>query len=209
MGAGALRVVVNGSGRNNQIADRHRSLQKQSRRVALFGVPVALVGLTFQIISMVKDDNDSTWWIVLIVLLVAILMVLWLLRRQTLRAVRVPGRLWQSVGAVFVGPYDEGDLGLPGSAEFADRHTRRPLLAPVVRLVLTGSTFEIVPASGKNQPMSVPLESISEVAIARGQPKANGVTFTTRTGRVATFLMKPNEGLDAQLERLGATVSRV
>jgi uncharacterized membrane protein len=76
MAAGAIRVVVNGSGRNDQIADRRRSLQKQSRRVALFGVVVALVGLTFQIISIVKDDNDSTWWIVLIVLLVAIVAML-------------------------------------------------------------------------------------------------------------------------------------
>jgi hypothetical protein len=79
-------------------------------------------------------------------------------------------------------------------------------MVPVVRLVLTGTQFLIVPTQGDDPPLSLTLSNVDTVAIVSAGRRENGVTITRRDGRSAAFVFKADDKLVRQLEQLGATV---
>jgi len=119
----------------------------------------------------------------------------------------VPGRMWCSRPALYLGPYDEdGRPGLAGSGDFARRHMAEGN-ALIVRLVLTGPAILIVPTKGRNEPLPVPLPDVATIAVTYAGRMDSGVTITRRDGRVATFIVEPDDQLIGALQALGATVS--
>jgi hypothetical protein len=133
----------------------------------------------------------------------------WLFRRQARRALTVPGRVWSSRPALYLGPFDDdGDAGLAGSADFARHHTGEGN-ALIVRLVLTSTDMLIVPTEGRNQPFPTSLADIATIAVTRAARFDSGVTFTCRDGRAASFIAQTDDRLVVAMQALGATVTEI
>lgn len=208
MGASGIRVLVL-SGADTLIGEQRRDLRRRGR-VAVWAMAPALgVIVIAQIVRLTRSTSEGLPLVVIVVLSLAILgaitaSFLWIQKR---RSSKYPGSLWYSRLGFYPGPYDDqgGGSGLQGSAAFAERH-KGDGVAPVVRLVLTVDAVAIVPSRGPNQPMLVPLAQLSCVTLVHGDRKTRGIRLTTSEGRLATFLVKPDNALANCLQRLGAIV---
>lgn len=208
MAASPIRVVVR-SGADALIGEQRRDLRRRGRVAVWAMAPVLGVVVIAQILRLTRSKNDGQPVVLILLLSLAILgtITAWFLWQQKRRSSTYPGSLWYSRLGFYPGPYDDqrGPSGLQGSAAFAERH-KGDGVAPVVRLVLTGEAIAIVPSRGPNQPMLVPLSQIDCLTLVHGDRRSRGISFTTSDGRVATFLVKPDNAFAGCLQRLGAVV---
>jgi hypothetical protein len=119
----------------------------------------------------------------------------------------VPGRLWFSGPALYLGPYDDVGVGLPGSTEFARRHTGEGN-ALIVRLVLTSVALLIVPTRGSIEPISTPCD-IATIAGHPRRPYGKRPHHHPPGRQAASFIVQTDDRLVAVLQALGAIVAEV
>ena len=196
-------------GFDQALDERQRVNRERARRFLLVSGPFLLLALALSLLRLVRDaEGDAVLVGGAALFTVALIagLTIWLLRRQQRRGATVDGRLWQSRFASFLGPYDDDERGLTGSAEFARRH-RANAANPIVLLVLTSTAIAVVPTRGRNEPLTIPLSDIATVRISHGKASERGLSITTRDGPEAAFLVRPDDQLVVELRHLGATVS--
>jgi hypothetical protein len=193
------------------LAVERAAMRRRSRRLMPVVLPllvVTIIGTVAALIRESKGDGVETVVVTIGTLVLIAVLSGWLFRRQTRRALDVPGRLWSSRPALYLGPYDDDGAGLAGSANFARRHTGEGN-ALIARLVLTPTALLIVPNRGGDQPLPTPLADIATIAVTRAGRTDSGLTVTRRDGRAASFIVQPGDRLVPALQALGATVTEI
>ncbi len=210
-GTAHFRVEVRTSAASDvTLSTQRAAMYARTRRRALLVVPFVALVLVVTIAGLIRDaeGNEVETAIITIGTLVAIVLISgWIFRRQRRRALNVPGRLWLSRPGLYPGPYDDdGGMGPSGSAAFARRHTG-DAAAPIVRLVLTSTALVVVPNEGPDETLHCPLSEIAGMVVTRAGWTDSGITITGRDGRTASFIVRPDDQLLHELQRLGATIS--
>ena len=97
-------------------------------------------------------------------------------------------------------------MGFEGSAEFARSHVKKAIV-PIVRLVLTPSSLEIVPLQGDNQALVCNLSDVETIGVTCASRRVSGVTIARKDGRTARLLLRPDKKFVNELRQLGATIT--
>jgi hypothetical protein len=204
-----VRVVVRRDGGADSSLGRDRAVDRGRRlRMLWWLIPAEalILGATAaRLAGDLRDHPGST--IVALALMAALIPVCawWVMRRHRRVATGVPGRLWHSGDAAYLGPFDDLE-GLPGSSEFAARHRVMKMVG--VRLVVTADGLVAVPIMPGHEwdHLRVPFAELGQVEVNFGAGKERAVGITRHDDRRASFKVKPDEELVRTLERLGATV---
>jgi hypothetical protein len=176
--------------------------------LALIIIPIGAVVVLGGLFQLAQDaGKDPASFVVGIVaafILIAGPSWFWL-RRQRARSTRYPGRIWSSAAAFYEGPFDD-EQGLVGSKRFAVRHSANTL-RPVVRLIVTETSVEVMPSRGRRETLSCPYSTIDTVEVST-EKEAHGVNLLLRNTRRGSFLFRPDAALVDALQDLGATVEK-
>lgn len=187
-------------------------MRRQILKPLLFSTPFLVLAFVIRgrdLINSFGDRSAQTAWVALVACVFVGVLTALEMRRQRNRAAELPGCLWHSKPAFFAGPYDDADdAALPGSARFAKKHqANAPVL--IVRLALTESSLHIVSTRGRNEAMKLPLQSLQEIELVRGDRANRGIRVHLAVGRSGTFLVAPDDALADRLQALGAHVDRL
>ncbi len=183
-------------------------MRSQGRKLVVVVVPIATLSVLGGLYRLAQDaTNDPTSFVAGIVgafFLIAGPSWFWL-RRQRERSTRYPGRIWSSAAAFYDGPFDD-EHGLVGSKLFAVRH-KANTLRPIVRLILTDASVEVMPSRGRRETLSCPYSDIDTIEVST-EKGGHGVNLVLRNKRRGSFLFRPDIALIDTLLGLGANVEK-
>lgn len=204
--AAGVRVVLDDH--SEALVQSRASVRSQGRKILVFYIPAAAVVVFVGLYGLAQSAKTDPASFVVGILAAAVIIGgpswFWL-RRQKARSTKYPGRIWSSAAAFYEGPFDD-EHGFVGSKRFSRRH-RANTLRPVVRLILTERSIEVMPSRGRRETLSCSYSDIDTVEVST-ERKAHGVNLLLRNKRRASFLFRPDAGLVEALRRLGASIQK-
>ena len=204
--AAGVRVVLDDH--SEALVQSRASVRSQGRKILVFYIPAAAVVVFVGLYGLAQSAKTDPASFVVGILAAAVIIGgpswFWL-RRQKARSTKYPGRIWSSAAAFYEGPFDDKQ-GLVGSKRFARHHTANTL-RPIVRLILTETSVEVMPSRGRRETLSCPYSFIDTLEVST-EKKAHGMNLLLRDKRQGRFLFRPDVALVDALQDLGATVEK-
>ena len=191
-----------------KLAAHYRANFRRSMRMLAVILPSSGLVLLLIFVGLSEDyrsgDRAQFWFaMAFTIVLIGGLTLMYMRWNRSRRLALVGNPIWVSPFAMYMGPH--GERGLPGSADWASRHSRNTP-TPIVVLVLTADTFEIIPWLGRREKLVLRLNDVESVDIVFADRKQRGISIRAKSGAQVDLSLKPDTRLAEHLAALGAEV---